>query len=234
MPAPIKPLSDQTGRSKRFVLIISILGIILGVTGYASTLPQPVTAPRHGFIQSTHSTTEPQVEGVQTTDEPLDNEYVAPEDTVEPTTPTDDAIETSYRVVSVSDGDTVKVSINGKTETIRLIGVDTPETVDPRKTVQCFGHQASDFTKISLLNKQIHLRADNTQTDRDKYGRLLRYIFLTDGTNFNLTLIQSGYAFEYTYKVPYQYQKEFKAAQVSANNEQKGLWNPSTCNGKHG
>lgn len=131
------------------------------------------------------------------------------------------------QVIKVVDGDTIHVLLDSKDETIRLIGVDTPETVDPRKTVQCFGKQASNFTKEQLAGRQVFLQDDVTQTDRDKYNRLLRYVILPDGTNFNKLLIQQGFAHEYTYKIPYQYQVEFKAAQKEAQDASRGLW--ATC-----
>jgi len=133
------------------------------------------------------------------------------------------------KVTSVVDGDTIKVLINGATKTIRLIGIDTPETVDPRKPVQCFGQEASDKTKEILLNKNVRLESDPTQEDLDKYQRLLRYVFLEDGTFFNKYMIEQGYAYEYTYSVPYEYQAEFKAAQKSAQDNLRGLWAPNVC-----
>jgi micrococcal nuclease len=135
------------------------------------------------------------------------------------------------KVVSVVDGDTIKVSINGTTKTVRLIGIDTPETVDPRKPVQCFGKEASDKAKATLLNKMVRLESDPTQGDLDKYQRLLKYVFLEDGTFFNKFVIEQGYAHEYTYEIPYKYQSEFKAAEKTAREAQLGLWNPGTCNG---
>ncbi len=134
-------------------------------------------------------------------------------------------------VTHVVDGDTIDVDMNGKTERIRLIGIDTPETVDPRKPVQCFGKEASDETKKMLSGKQIRLESDPTQDDRDKYGRLLRYVFLQDGTNYNQWLIDQGYAHEYTYHIPYKYQAEFKAAERAARDSNLGLWSPKTCGG---
>ncbi|MFA5438210.1 MAG: thermonuclease family protein [Candidatus Omnitrophota bacterium] len=133
------------------------------------------------------------------------------------------------KVVSVVDGDTIKAFLNGETKTIRLIGVDTPETVDPRKEVQCFGKEASDKTKESLTDKMVRLEVDSTQGDQDKYGRLLRYVFLEDGTLFNNLLIEQGYAHEYTYDNPYKYQSDFKASEKSAREAQRGLWDPNTC-----
>lgn len=135
------------------------------------------------------------------------------------------------KVVLVVDGDTIKASVNGETKTIRLIGVDTPETVDPRKEVQCFGKEASDKTKESLTDKMVRLEVDSTQGDQDKYGRLLRYVFLEDGTLFNNLLIEQGYAHEYTYDTPYKYQSDFKASEKSAREAQRGLWDPNTCGG---
>lgn len=134
-------------------------------------------------------------------------------------------------VTHVVDGDTIDVDIDGKVERIRLIGIDTPETVDPRKPVQCFGREASNKTKEMLSGKQVRLESDLTQDDRDKYGRLLRYVFLEDGTNYDQWLVAQGYAHEYTYQIPYKYQAEFKAAEHQARDANLGLWSPNTCNG---
>ncbi|MCX6734318.1 MAG: thermonuclease family protein [Candidatus Peregrinibacteria bacterium] len=137
-----------------------------------------------------------------------------------------------HKVISVTDGDTIKVDINGKTETLRLIGIDTPETLDPRKPVQCFGKEASKKAKEILTDKSVRLEADNTQGERDKYNRLLRYVFLEDGTFYNKYMIEEGYAHEYTYQSnPYKYQTDFKAAEKNAREKLKGLWSSDTCNG---
>jgi endonuclease YncB( thermonuclease family) len=138
--------------------------------------------------------------------------------------------QTEYSVVSVVDGDTVKVSINGTTETLRLIGLDTPETVDPRKTVQCFGKEASNKAKELLTGKKVRIEKDATQGDKDKYGRTLAYIYVGD-IFYNKYMIEQGYAHEYTYNTPYKYQAEFKLAQKTAETNKAGLWSPSTCNG---
>lgn len=134
-----------------------------------------------------------------------------------------------YNVTSVIDGDTIRVVINGKNETLRLIGIDTPEAVNPRKPVQCFGKEASAKAKSLLSGKSIRLESDITQGERDKYQRLLRYVFLEDGTNFNKLMINEGYAHEYTYNVPYKYQSEFKQAQKEADENKRGLWAAEAC-----
>lgn len=144
-----------------------------------------------------------------------------------------DAQKALYNVVKVVDGDTVAVSdTNGKEEVLRLIGINTPETVDPRKPVECFGKEASNKSKEILTGKKVSLESDGTQGERDKYNRLLRYVFLEDGTNFNKLMIEEGYAYEYTYNTPYKYQEEYKVAQKSAREQKKGLWADDTCNGQ--
>jgi micrococcal nuclease len=133
------------------------------------------------------------------------------------------------KVTKVVDGDTIDVEIDGKVERVRLIGIDTPETVDPRKPVECFGKEASDRAKKVLGGQSVKLEADATQDERDKYGRLLRYVFLADGTNFNEQMIRDGYAHEYTYHLPYKYQTEFKTAEKEAKAAKRGLWADGAC-----
>jgi endonuclease YncB( thermonuclease family) len=103
-----------------------------------------------------------------------------------------------YPITHVSDGDTFSVRIAGKTEAVRMIGIDTPETKDPRKPVQCFGKAASNKAKELLQGKTVRLEADPASDDRDKYHRLLRYAYLSDGTFYNQAMVQQGYAFAYT------------------------------------
>lgn len=135
-----------------------------------------------------------------------------------------------FIVKEVVDGDTIKVNTDQGLETVRLIGVDTPETKDVRKPVQCFGQEASAKMKEWVEGKAVELQSDPTQGDQDKYQRLLRYVIL-DGRNIAQQLIEEGYGFEYTYNVPYKYQTEFKAAQKSAEAGQRGLWAPAACAG---
>jgi micrococcal nuclease len=136
-----------------------------------------------------------------------------------------------YRVVKVVDGDTLDVDMNGTATRIRIIGIDTPETVDPRKPVQCFGKEASNRAKEILSGQFITLIADESQGNTDKYSRLLRYITLPDGSDYGLTMISEGYAHEYTYNIPYEKQADYKRAEIDARNSNSGLWSPSTCNG---
>lgn len=129
----------------------------------------------------------------------------------------------SYPVTGVIDGDTIKITYEGVEETVRLIGMDTPETVHPSKPVQCFGEEASNKIKELVEGKSVSIMFDNTQGMRDKYGRLLLYIW-TDDVFVNKKMIVEGYAHEYTYSTPYLYQDEFKAAENQAREDKTGLW----------
>ncbi len=135
-------------------------------------------------------------------------------------------------VVRVVDGDTVDVNLDGVTTRLRLIGINTPETVDPNKPVECYGPEASKRAHVLLDGQSVLLEGDSSQDERDKYNRLLRYIWFEDGRLFNMEMVLEGYAYEYTYQVPYKYQAAFKAAQRQAEEAQRGLWSPATCNGQ--
>lgn len=133
-----------------------------------------------------------------------------------------------YRVLRVIDGDTIEVDKDGESVRIRLIGVDTPETVDSDKPVECYGPEASEYTKNELYDKFVKIETDPSQDKYDTYNRLLAYVF-TDTANFNKELIEKGYAREYTYKKPYKYQNEFKKAEEKAKDAKLGLWSPLAC-----
>jgi micrococcal nuclease len=134
-----------------------------------------------------------------------------------------------YPVVRVVDGDTIAVRVDNKTEVVRMIGVNTPEVVDPRQKVECFGKEASAKTKEWLVGKKVRLEADATQGDRDKYGRELRYVWQEDGVLVNQELIAQGYGFEYTYSLPYRYREDFLKVQKEAQLNKRGLWAEGAC-----
>ncbi|MBI4496326.1 MAG: thermonuclease family protein [Chloroflexi bacterium] len=114
--------------------------------------------------------------------------------------------------------------MSGVVETLRLIGIDTPEVVDPRTDIQCYGPEASARAKALLEGKRVRIQGDSTQDTRDRYGRLLAYVWLEDGTFYNLVMVQEGYAREYTYDRAYQYQADFRAAEAEAKATKWGLW----------
>lgn len=127
------------------------------------------------------------------------------------------------KVIDNADGDTVFVLIDGKEETVRLLGVDTPETKDPRRPVMCFGHEASAYTKKLVTGRAVKLVPDPMQTDRDKYGRLLRYVEFEDGTTLNERLIYEGYGFAYE-AYPDSKMSYYKQLEADAREHNRGLW----------
>jgi len=125
------------------------------------------------------------------------------------------------QVVRVIDGDTFEVNLNGKTEKVRLIGVDTPETVHPIIGEEPYGKEASNFTKSQLEGKQVKLELD--VQERDQYGRILAYVWL-NGKLFNEVLLREGYAQVATYPPNVKYVEKFTAAQKEAREAGRGLW----------
>lgn len=137
-----------------------------------------------------------------------------------------------YPVQYVSDGDTIGVNINGKTTTVRMIGIDTPEVKDPRKPVQCFGTEASGRAYELLNNTQVWLEYDPAVERQDRYGRTLAYVWADQTTLANQVMLTGGFAHEYTYNnTAYKYQAAFKAEESAARTDGKGLWAADTCNG---
>lgn len=129
-----------------------------------------------------------------------------------------------YSVARYDDGDTIVVDMNGALETVRFIGIDTPETHDPRKPVQCYGQIAADYTKSRISQfGRVRLQADPLDTNRDVYGRLLRYVYLPDGTLLDEELIERGYGFAYL-GFPFEKTDQFAAAQKTAQAGKLGLW----------
>lgn len=134
-------------------------------------------------------------------------------------------------VQKIVDGDTLDVMQAGEVVRVRLIGIDTPETVDPRKPVQCFGAEASQHVKDLLADNLVTLEFDESQGSTDKYGRTLAYVILPDGKNLAEEMLRDGFAYEYTYSKPYKYQKIFKIAEQDARDSERGLWSSETCGG---
>jgi micrococcal nuclease len=127
--------------------------------------------------------------------------------------------ESKIKVVKVIDGDTIELE-NG--QKVRYIGIDTPELVHPSKPVECFAKEAQEKNKELVLGKEVWLEKDISETD--KYGRLLRYVWVND-VLVNEVLVQEGYAQVSTYPPDVKYQERFLEAQRKAREENKGLWN---------
>lgn len=129
-----------------------------------------------------------------------------------------------YAVTRVVDGDTVKVDVDGTEQTVRLIGVDTPETVHPDQPVECFGPEASAFTTELVDQQPVWLESDPTQGSTDRYGRTLAYIWTGPDTMLNEQLVAGGYGREYTYDTDYRHADLLRSAQQSARSAGAGLW----------
>jgi micrococcal nuclease len=107
------------------------------------------------------------------------------------------------------------------------VGVDTPETHNPHTPVQCYGPAAAAYTKNTIGSGKVRLQADPLSTNRDRYNRLLRYVYLPDGRLLNELLIQNGYGFYYPY-FPFTKKAQFEADGQAARAAHKGLW--GNCN----
>lgn len=133
---------------------------------------------------------------------------------------------TPAEVVRVIDGDTIEVKIGRETRRVRYIGIDTPETVDPRRPVGCFGREASQRNRELVDGKTVELEKDISETD--DFGRLLRYVWLGDEM-VNAALVREGYAVSSTYPPDVKYQDLFLSLQREAQGAGRGLW--SACAG---
>jgi len=122
------------------------------------------------------------------------------------------------KVTRVIDGDTIEIEGGRK---VRYIGIDTPETVHPSKPVECYGKEASEKNKELVLNKEVRLERDVSETD--KYGRLLRYVWF-GSLMVNEYLVREGYAMSSSYPPDIKYQERFVKAQREAREKNKGLW----------
>jgi len=124
----------------------------------------------------------------------------------------------------VVDGDTIDIAISGNTERVRLIGINTPETKHPTKGMECFGPEASAYTK-QLLPKGTKLRVERDIEARDKYGRLLLYVYIENSNVFvNLDLVLQGYARPMVFEPNTAHKADFAQAATQAELRNVGLW----------
>ncbi len=212
--------------SLALVSLLCLAGVLLSNNSSSSVSfrnNQPTVSPQQqiGEIEGVSVSSSPQQNQVDDSSLPSSEETSFPREEGAQT----------YQVMKVVDGDTMDINIDGQVSRLRVIGIDTPETVDPRKSVQCFGIEASNKAKEILTGQYVTVESDPTQGDKDKYGRLLRYVYLPDGTDYGLFMISNGYAHEYTYNIPYEKQSDYRKAEADARNNDRGLWSPSTCNG---
>lgn len=132
------------------------------------------------------------------------------------------------RVVSITDGDTIRVKVDNEEMIIRLIGIDTPETNHPNEPLQCYGPEAKRAIEKLILYKKVRLEKD--VSNKDRYDRYLRYVWFND-TFVNEYMVANGYAFSYEYKPDTKYQETLEKAQETAERNGFGLWSIDTCEG---
>jgi endonuclease YncB( thermonuclease family) len=125
-------------------------------------------------------------------------------------------------VQRVSDGDTFVATVRGRRERVRVIGVDTPESVAPNRPDEPFGEESSDFAKHHLTGETVRLAGD--AEPRDRYGRMLAYVWLPDGTFWNALLAAEGYAQQLTIPPNVTYASLFRRLVGEARSEHRGLW----------
>ncbi len=131
-------------------------------------------------------------------------------------------------LIRIVDGDTLEVSLDNIAEKVRLLGINSPETVDPRQPVQCFGHEAAQYLKTLLPGKNIFLQKDSYASDRDQYGRLLRYVYNEQNLFVNVEMVKNGYALAYT-PGALEHFSDFRYYEKIARDANLGLWNANTC-----
>jgi micrococcal nuclease len=141
-------------------------------------------------------------------------------------------VQTNATVVRVVDGDTFVATLDAEPGEfrIRMLGVNTPETVDPRRPVECFGKQASTHLKELIEGQRVRLESDPQADERDRYSRLLRNVVLEDGTDVNAALVRDGYAYAYlSYPLNAERKQELKKLQEIARASESGVWSPEVC-----
>lgn len=184
---------------------------LLTVLSYGANFPYEQTSPSSAHNQRTETQQHDRVESTKIKE-------------LSASTPKETTDET-FSVVRAIDGDTIEVLIGGEKKTVRYIGINTPETVHPSKPAECFGKEASDKNKMLVEGQSVRLEKDISETD--KYGRLLRYVYVGE-TMINEALVEGGYAHASTYPPDVKYTDVFLAAEKTARETERGLWG-SAC-----
>lgn len=202
-------------RVKRFsVVLFTLLFFLVGCTTEVEVNEETETKDQTEEHQKTNKES-PEME---------ENEGLNREDssTVEDKTAQEQPGDVSAKVTNVVDGDTIDIQLEGQEERVRLLLVDTPETVHPSKPVQPFGPEASNYAKEILTGEEVRVEYDGPK--RDHYDRLLAYIWI-DGENFNQQLLEKGLArYAYVYDPPYSHAETMSEAESHAQQQEKGIW----------
>ena len=219
-------------RTSLLVIALIIGGGTCLISGIATELSGPATSPAEEIaaevgtteVASAPTDTPTPTNTPLPTSTPEPTYTPLPTDTPEPTaTPTPER--TEARVVEVVDGDTIKVEIGGEVHTVRYIGIDAPETNHPSEPVERMGPEATEANRELVEGQTVYLEKDISETDQ--YGRLLRYVFLVNGTCVNAELVRLGYAQSNTYPPDVKYQDLLVEVQKEAREAERGLWHPT-------
>jgi micrococcal nuclease len=209
----------------RRLAILALLVAAIAACGHVSTTPEPLATI------STDGPTPATTEGGRPSSAPV--LLVTTPAPTRPTLTTSSAPGVAARVTRVVDGDTLKALVGGRTETVRVIGLDTPESVKPGTPMECFALRATaESQRLLPVAAAIRLESDPTQAKRDQYGRLLAHVWLADGTLYAEQMIRGGFGIHYIYGgVPSIYARRLASADDAARAAQRGLWSPTTCAG---
>jgi len=200
-------------RQKRPLLLLILLVILLGLALAFFTKSEPGKKQQEQISTDSQS----QVIGENTANQNQNQPEDEPAQIEDEQSFTSQSINT-FKVTRVIDGDTIEIEGGQK---VRYIGIDTPETVDPRSLPQCFGKEAASKNRELVEGKNISIEKDVSETD--KYGRLLRYVYLDD-IFINDYLVRQGYAYASSYPPDVKYQNQLKQAQLEAQEQNRGLW----------
>lgn len=226
---PAVALGSIGRRLTRRRAIVGALAVLFGLAAVGSLRNDPATSPAVALGPANPAISASQVPAtlapartVAPTDTFAPMPAVTPAPTFGPSGPTESA-----RVVRVIDGDTIAVEIGGTEYKLRYIGMDTPETVDPDSPVEWMGPQATEANRRLVNGREVVLEKDTSETDR--YGRLLRHVWLTDGATWTLVgleLVRLGVAEAVSYPPDVKYDDLFRAAESEARTAVVGLWGP--------
>lgn len=139
-----------------------------------------------------------------------------------------------YRVVRVTDGDTIVIDRDGEELPVRLIGIDSPEVDTPYTKAECYGKESSDAARQTMGGREVRIETDPSQDTYDAYGRLLAYVYVPasvrqEGIMVNEYLLREGFARQYTFNTRYAHSAAFHEAEASAKAARKGLWAIGSC-----
>jgi len=196
-------------------LIVVVVAGCGGTSAIAASATEPALASSAGASAVASST--PSIA-------PTESPSVAPSFTAAPTPEL-----LTGTVVEVVDGDTIHVQLPSGVEKVRIIGIDTPETVDPNRPASCFGAEATAFARRALAGKQVTLEVDPTQDRRDRFDRLLAHVHVADAL-YAAEAIAGGYGIHYVYERPSIHAAELAAVEASAKAANLGIW--ASCEGR--